>query len=104
MRRNDNRVQLPEDFDCLQWFAEIGQTLLDYCALHDELYNRLADYKVTLPSQVQGWHLLRRAGLTKEQRQLVLTQATTLVKEGAGNPLVDHDYKSVAGHAKGVKL
>ena len=66
----DNRVQLPGDFD--KYFSGFqrhsGQTLLDYCTLHDELYNRLADHKVTLPNQVQGWHLLRRAGLTREQR------------------------------------
>ena len=66
----DNRVQLPGDFD--KYFSGFqrhsGQTLLDYCTLHDELYNRLADHKVTLPNQVQGWHLLRRAGVTREQR------------------------------------
>ena len=102
----DNRVQLPGDFD--KYFSGFqrhsGQTLLDYCTQHDELYNRLADHKVTLPGQVQGWHLLRRAGLTREQRQLVLTQAPTLEKNKVQETLflvLGQDYKTVAGHSKG---
>eukprot|EP00435_Cladocopium_sp_Y103_P061816 s209_g23.t1 len=99
----DNRVQLPGDID--RYFSNFqrtsGQTLLDYCTMHDELYNRLADHKVTLPGQVQGWHLLRRAGLTKEQKQLVLTQAPTLEKSKVQEALflvMGQDYKTVAGH------
>ena len=102
----DNRVQLPGDFD--KYFSGFqrhsGQTLLDYCTQHDELYNRLADHKVTLPTQVQGWHLLRRAGLTREQRQLVLTQALTLEKNKVQETLflvLGQDFKTVAGHSKG---
>ena len=102
----DNRVQLPGDFD--KYFSGFqrhsGQTLLDYCTQHDELYNRLADHKVTLPTQVQGWHLLRRAGLTREQRQLVLTQAPTLEKNKVQETLflvLGQDFKTVAGHSKG---
>ena len=102
----DSRVQLPGDFD--KYFSGFqrhgGQTLLDYCTQHDELYNRLADHKVTLPSQVQGWHLLRRAGLTREQRQLVLTQAPTLEKNKVQETLflvLGQDYKTVTGHKGG---
>ena len=102
----DIRVQLPGDFD--KYFSGFqrhsGQTLLDYCTLHDELYNRLADHKVTLPNQVQGWHLLRRAGLTREQRQLVLTQAPSLEKNKVQETLflvLGQDFKTVAGHSKG---
>ena len=102
----DNRVQLPGDFD--KYFSGFqrhsGQTLLDYCTLYDELYNRLADHKVTLPNQVQGWHLLRRAGLTREQRQLVLTQAPSLEKNKVQETLflvLGQDFKTVAGHSKG---
>ena len=35
---------------------------------------------MTLPNAVQGWHMLRRSNLTKDQRQLVLTQAPGLEK------------------------
>ena len=35
---------------------------------------------INLPVAVQGWHLLRRANLSKEQRQLVMTQAPGLEK------------------------
>ena len=53
---------------------------------------------------MQGWHLLRRAGLTREQRQLVLTQAPTLEKSKVQETLflvLGQDFKTVAGHSKG---
>lgn len=73
----DNRVTLPNDFD--RYFAGLGrrpgQTILQYVTEHDELHRRLEEHKATLPNSVQGWHLLRRAGLSREQRQLITTQA-----------------------------
>ena len=76
----DRTVQLPNDFD--RYFSQLqrrpGQTLLEYTTEHDHLYSKLADHDVTLPSKVQGWHLLRRAGLSKEQKQLVTTQAPNM--------------------------
>ena len=63
----DKTVQLPNDFD--RYFSGLqrrhGQSLLDYTTEHDHLYNKLAEHDVTLPNKVQGWHLLRRAGLTR---------------------------------------
>ena len=50
-------------------------TLLQYVTTHDELYRRIGDHNITLPGAVQGWHLLRRSNLSKDQRQLVMTQA-----------------------------
>ena len=76
----DNRVQLPADFD--RYFVSLqrrpGQTLLQYVTEHDECLRRLSDHKIDLPRAVQGWHLLRKAGLTREQKQLIMTQAPTL--------------------------
>ncbi len=76
----DNRVQLPADFD--RYFVGLqrrpGQTLLQYVTEHDECLRRLSDHKIDLPRAVQGWHLLRKAGLTREQKQLIMTQAPTL--------------------------
>ena len=99
----DNRAQLPADFD--RYFVSFqrrpGQTLLDFCTEHDELYNRLADHSVTLPTQVQGWHLLRKAGLSREQRQLVVTQAPTLERNKVQEALfllLGQDHKAVASH------
>ena len=72
-----SRVQLLNDFD--RYFSGLqrrhGQSLLDYTAEHGHLYNKLSEHDVTLPNKVQGWHLLRRAGLTRQQRQLVTAQA-----------------------------
>lgn len=76
----DSRVQLPADFD--RYFVSLqrrpGQTLLQYVTEHDECLRRLSDHKIDLPRAVQGWHLLRKAGLTREQKQLIMTQAPTL--------------------------
>ena len=38
-------------------------------------------HNVLLSGQVQGWHLLWRAALTKEQRQMVTLKAPTLEKQ-----------------------
>ena len=76
----DSRVQLPADFD--RYFVSLqrkpGQTLLQYVTEHDECLRRLSDHKIDLRKAVQGWHLLRKAGLTREQKQLIMTQAPTL--------------------------
>ena len=76
----DSRVQLPADFD--RYFVTLqrrpGQTLLQYVTEHDECLRRLSDHKIDLPKAVQGWHLLRKAGLTREQKQLIMTQAPNL--------------------------
>ena len=72
-------MQLPQDF---KFFTRLhrrpGQTLLQYVTDYDECYRKLEDHKISLPGPVQGWHLMRRAGLSKEQRQLIVTQAPTL--------------------------
>eukprot|EP00435_Cladocopium_sp_Y103_P035039 s1888_g9.t1 len=95
----DSTVQLPSDFD--KYFSGLqrrpGQTLLDYTREHDHLYN---NHGVTLPSKVQGWHLLRRAGLTREQRQLITTQAPSMERNKIQEALfliLGQDHKSVAG-------
>ena len=75
----DTRVQLPSDFD--GYFGlqrKPGQTLLAYVSDHAELHKKLEKHGVSLPTAVQGWHLLRKSGLTKEQRQLVNLRAPQL--------------------------
>ena len=76
----DSRVQLAADFD--RYFVTLqrrpGQTLLQYVTEHDECLRRLSDHKIDLPKAVQGWHLLRKAGLTREQKQLIMIQAPNL--------------------------
>lgn len=99
----DNRVQLPQDFD--RYFTMLqrkpGQTLLQYVTDYDECYRRLEDHKISLPGPVQGWHLLRKAGLSREQKQLIMTQAPTLERarvQEAMFLILGQDHKHVAGH------
>jgi len=98
----DRTVQLPNDFD--RYFSQLqrrpGQTLLEYTTEHDHLYSKLADHDVTLLSKVRGWHLLRRAGLSKEQKQLVTTQAPNMERNKVQEALfliLGQDHKTVAG-------
>jgi len=77
-----------------------AKSLLEYTTEHDHLYSKLADHDVTLPSKVQGWHLLRRAGLSREQKQLVTTQAPNLERNNVQEALfliLGQDHKTVAG-------
>eukprot|EP00435_Cladocopium_sp_Y103_P054512 s240_g17.t1 len=85
-------------------FRESLDTLLAYITDHADLHRRLEKQGVSLPTAVQGWHLLRKCGLTKEQRQVVNLRAPTLeltkVLEAVYLLLgQDHDYKYAAAHA-----
>ena len=98
----DDRVQLPSDFEAyfMRFQRRGGQTLLAYCTEHEELIKRLDPHKVTLPATVQGWLILRRAGLSKEQRQLVTTQAPNLEKKKVIETLYllfGQDFKEMHG-------
>ena len=78
----DDRVALPNDFDSyFQLLRKPGQTLLNFVTEHDELHRRLERHSVALPNKVQGWHLLRRSGLTRDQRQMVMLKAPLLDKK-----------------------
>ena len=78
----DDRVALPNDFDAyFQILRKPGQTLLNYVTEHDELHRRLERHSVALPTKVQGWHLLRRSGLSRDQRQMVMLKAPLLDKK-----------------------
>ena len=75
----DARVQLPADFDFyFGMHRKVGQSLLEHCTAHDDAVRRLAKHDVTLSKAVQGWHLLRSANLTKEQKQLVTLRAPNM--------------------------
>ena len=72
----DQRVQLPSDFDgYFSLHRRQNQTLLSYVSDHTEQYRKLEKHKMSLPSAVQGWHLLRQSGLSREQRQLITLKA-----------------------------
>ena len=72
----DARVEMPKAFE--KFFYGLtrpaGQTLIHYCSNHREAARELEKHDVKLPDAVGGWLLLRRASLSQEQRQLVLSQ------------------------------
>ena len=95
----DDRVLLPNDFE--EYFNLLQrkpqQSLLAYVTEYDTAYRKLMSHNVSLPGQVQGWHLLRRAGLTREQRQIVTLKAPTLEKQNVIEALYllyGQDYKA----------
>ena len=94
----DSKVELPADFS--SYFEasgrRSGQTMLQYITDHDERLRRLEKHGVTLPAEVQGWHLLAKANITKEQRQMVMTQANSLERtkiQQAMYSILGQDYK-----------
>ena len=95
----DDRVLLPNDFE--EYFNLLQrrpqQSLLSYVTQYDTSYRKLMSHNISLPGQVQGWHLLRRAGLSREQRQMVTLKAPTLDKQGVIEALYllyGQDYKA----------
>ena len=95
----DERVQLPSDFE--GYFNLLsrknGQTLLSFVSEHDAALRKLQAHQIDLPKPVQGWHPLRRANLTREQRQLVTLKAQQLGRDEvieAMYLLFGQDYKS----------
>ena len=96
---------LPNDFE--EYFNLLQrkpqQSLLSFVTDHDTAYRRLTAHNVILPGQVQGWHLLRRDALAKEQRQMVTLKAPTLEK----TPVIEalyllfgQDYKAGGWNAE----
>ena len=74
-------VRMPQGFDAyFNLSRKPGTSLLSYVTEHDEKLRKIVEHGIKLPDQVQGWLLLRRANLTKEQNQLVLTQGSKLEK------------------------
>ena len=101
----DDRVQLPNDFEA--YFVRLArkpnQTILSFVTDHDEAYRQLSKHKVSLPEQVQGWHLLRKAGLTREQKQMVTLKAPSLEKSAVIESLYllyGQDYKAGGYHER----
>lgn len=72
----DPLTELPSDFE--KFFISLsrrtGQTLQDYTQEFTHAERRLRTiHKVDLPEKVKAWYFLRRSGLSKEQRLMVLS-------------------------------
>ena len=98
----DDKVEMPSDFTAYFDTAgrRPGQTLLQFVTEHDEKLRRLEKHKVQLPAEVQGWYLLHRAQLSREQKQMIMTQANSLKRnkiQEAMFSILGQDYKSSHG-------
>ena len=74
--RYDPLTELPDDFEL--FFIKLqrkgGQTLQDYMTDFTKAERRLKNsHQVELPEKVKAWWFLRRSGVTREQRQMILT-------------------------------
>ena len=72
----DDRVETSNIFD--NFFFKVqrktGQTLMEYVTEFHQALREVSRLKVSLPDEITGWLLLRRAALTKDQQHLVQTQ------------------------------
>ena len=57
-----------------------GETLLSFITNHDEKLRKVEEHGIKIPDEVQGWLLLKKANVTREQRQMIVTQAPKLEK------------------------
>ena len=99
----DARVRLPQDFDA--YFTHLsrrpGETLLNYVTDHDEKLRKIEEHGIQIPSEIQGWLLLKKANITKEQRQMIITQAPKLERlkvQEALYLILGQDWKSAVSH------
>ena len=98
----DGRVEMPKALD--RYFYSLQrkpeQTLLSFCGEVRESVRELERHGIKLPKEVQGYVMLKRSGLTAEQKQLVLSQVgVKLVPDQIESNLFflfGQDYKSVA--------
>ena len=73
----DLMTELPDDFEAffVKLQRKAGQTLQEYQTEFGRVERRLrASHQVELPEKVKAWWFLRRSGVSREQRQMVMTQ------------------------------
>ena len=96
--RYDSKVELSADFSA--YFEHLqrrqGQTLLQFVTDHDDKLKQVEKHGVKLPDTVQGWHLLAKSGLTREQKQMIMTQSASLERAKVQQvmyAILGQDYK-----------
>lgn len=85
-------TELPQDFEnfFINMQRKAGQTVQDFETEYLHVERKLINiHKIDIPEKIRAWWFLRRSGLTREQRQLVLTQL------GEGNLTLDRAMKAV---------
>ena len=97
----DDRVEMPDAVEKYFYKTQrkVGQSLLEFCTEHQQSLRELQKYKIALPDQVAGWLLLRKAGLSKDQQQMIYTQTGTDMSlnniEKSMYMILGQDYKHV---------
>ena len=75
----DAITELPGDFEA--FFCTLhrkkNSTLQEYAGDFERALRKLEAHNVTLPDKVVGWYFMRRAGLTQQQRQLIMSALGT---------------------------
>ena len=85
-------TELPQDFEnfFIKMQRKAGQTVQDFETEYLHLERKLINlHKIDIPEKIRAWWFLRRAGLTREQRQLILTQL------GESNLTLDRAMKAM---------
>ena len=66
--------------DCLEKYEEFeeckreeNQSFVEFVAKFDQKYNKIVKLKMTLPSPILAFMLLKKANITKEEKMLVMT-------------------------------
>ena len=86
-----------------------GQTINEYIAMFDSKYRKIEKKKLTLPSKILAFKLLKKANITKEERLLVLTgmhyeNKSTLYEEAKASLKKFKGDESVQKEKSSIKL
>ena len=101
--RYDARVEQPRSFE--KFFYSLtrryDQTLMSYCAEHREALREVEKHGIKLPTEITGWLMLRRSGLSQDQKHLVQSQCGSSLEESkveeAMYYLYGQDYRGKVG-------
>ena len=75
----DAITELPSDFEAffISLQRKRHETMQEYTANFERQLRKLGGHGVQLPDKVVGWFYLRRAGLSQQQRQMIMTTVQT---------------------------
>ena len=97
----DDQVEMPRAFENFFYKTSRrdGQSLLSYVADHREALGEVERHGITIPDKISGWLLLRRAGLSMEQKQLEQGRGPELTQTSVTESLyylLGQDYRGKA--------
>ena len=74
---------------------------MSYVIEHDEKLRKVQEHGIQIPDEVQGWLLLKKSNVTKEQKQMIITQAPKMEKlriQEALYLILGQDHRSAVSH------